>query len=105
MNHSYLREAYIELAYLYYEDKQYQNAYIYLKNALSILNKNDSYINEEFAWNSFVYDLMSICCFNLQKYDEALMYVREALKLDKNNLRLQLNLEEMEKHINKKSDN
>ena len=69
------------------------------------VNKNDSYINEEFAWNSFVYDLMSICCFNLQKYDEALMYVREALKLDKNNLRLQLNLEEMEKHINKKSDN
>ena len=93
----YLREGYIELAYIYYEEANYQLAYDYLKQALKIKEKSNSYINEEFAWNSFVYDLLSICAFNLKLYDEALENVKQALNLDKNNLRLQLNLEAMEK--------
>ena len=96
---SYLRESYVELAYLYYEEKDYLNAYYYLKRALEIKNKSDSYINEEFAWNSFVYDLLSICAFNLKLYNEAIDNIKIALEKDKNNLRLQLNLEEMEKYI------
>jgi len=96
----YLREAYVELAYLYYEDKNYQNAYIYLKKALEIKDKSNSYINEEFAWNGFIYDLLSICAFNLQKYEEALQNIKIALEKDKNNLRLKINLEEMEKFAN-----
>ena len=35
----------------------------------------------------------------------ALENVKKSLEFDKNNLRLQLNLEEMEKYVNKKSDN
>jgi len=96
---SYLREGYIELAYLYYEEKDYLNAYYYLKKALEIKSKSDSYINEEFAWNSFVYDLLSICAFNLELYEEAVNNIKIALEKDKNNLRLQLNLEEMEKYV------
>jgi len=96
----YLREAYVELAYLYYEEGNYQNAYIYLKKALDIKDKSNSYINEEFAWNGFIYDLLSICSYNLEYYEEAVEYVKFALELDKNNLRLQINLEEMEKLIN-----
>lgn len=95
----YLREAYIEIAYLYYELKQYNNAYIYLKKGLEIKEKSNSYINEEFAWNSFVYDLLSICAFNLGLYNEAVDNIKIALELDKNNIRLKLNLEEMEKYI------
>ena len=95
----YLRESYIELGYLYYEEKDFLNAYYYLKRALEIKIKSDSYINEEFAWNSFVYDVLSICAFNLKLYDEALEYVKIALNMDKNNLRLKLNLEEIEKYV------
>jgi len=95
----YLREGYIELAYLYYEIENYEEAYKYLKLALKIENKSNSYINEEFAWNSFVYDLLSICAFNLGCYEEAVESVKIALDKDKNNLRLQINLEEMEKFI------
>ncbi len=60
----YLREGYVELAYFYYEEGNYQEAYNYLKKAFE--------------------------------------YVKLALDKDKNNLRLQLNLEEMEKYITNK---
>ena len=95
----YLREGYIELAYIYYENKDYLKAYDYLRKALEIKNKSDSYINEEFAWNSFVDDLISICAFNLGYYEESVEYVKKALEKDPNNLRLQLNLEYMEKFV------
>ncbi len=99
----YLRESYIELAYIYYEEKNYLDAYINLKRALEIPSKSKTYINEEFAWNSFPYDLISICAFYLGYYEEALYYVSEAIIRDPKNLRLQLNLEQMEKYV-KKSD-
>lgn len=95
----YLREGYVELAYLYYEEEDYHNAYNYLKEALKIKEKSNSYINEVFAWNSFIYDLLSVCAFNLEYYEEAVENVSKALELDKNNLRLQINLEEMEKYV------
>lgn len=95
----YLREAYVELGYLYYEKENYYKAYEYLKKALKIESKSNSYINEEFAWNSFVYDLLSVCAFNLEYYEEAYANIKKALELDKNNLRLKVNLEEIEKYV------
>lgn len=96
----YLREAYVELAYLYYTEQDFNNAYIYLNKAMDIKNKSDSYINEEFAWNSFIYDLYSLVAFELKKYDEAYESIKKAYELDKNNLRLQMNMEYIEKFVN-----
>ena len=95
----YLREAYVELAYQYYLDNDYNKSYNYIKQALNIKEKSESYINEVFAWNSFVYDILSICAFNLEYFDEAVDAVKKALELDSDNIRLQMNLEEMEKYI------
>ncbi len=95
----YLREAYVELAYLYYEKEDYPTTYHYLKKALDITKKSDSYINEEFAWNSFIYDLIGFCAFKLGYYHEAVDYTKKALDMDKNNLRLQMNLEIMENYL------
>ena len=92
----YLREAYIELAYLYYLEEDYNNSYVLLKRAFEIENKSNSYINEEFAWNSFIYDLMSTVTFNLKLYKESLINIKKAYKLDKNNIRIQMNLEIIE---------
>lgn len=95
----HLRESYVEIGYLYYMKKEYLNSYFYLKKALEIDKKSNSYINEDFAWNSFVYDLISICAFNLKLYKEAFEYEKIALSKDKNNLRIKLNLEIMESYV------
>ncbi len=95
----YLRESYVELAFMYYEEGNYKKAYDLLNEAFKIKEKSNFYINEEFAWNSFIYDLYSLCAFKLEKYEEACNSVKKALQMDKNNIRLQLNLEEMEKYI------
>lgn len=95
----YLRESYVEIGYLYYEEKDYLKAYYYLKKGLEIDKKSDSYINEEFAWNGFIYDLLSICAFNLKLYKEALDNAKKVLEKDKDNIRLKVNLGLMERYV------
>ncbi len=95
----YLREAYVELAYIYYEEEDFYIAYEFLKKALLIEKKSNSYINEEFAWNSFIYDLYSYSAFKLEHYKEALDYIKIALEKDPNNLRLQMNLSLIEQYV------
>ncbi len=100
----YLREGYVELAYIYYEEEDYYTAYDLLNAAFKIKEKSDNYINEEFAWNSFIYDLYSICAFNIEHYEEALDSVKKALEIDPNNIRLQMNLSLMEQYVPNKKD-
>lgn len=95
----YLRESYIELAYLEYEMGKYMEAYVLLKRAFEINNKSISYINEEFAWNYFPYDLMSICAFNLKLYNESYENALKAFEKNKEDLRLKVNLELIKKYI------
>lgn len=95
----YLRESYIELAYLEYEMEKYMEAYVLLKRAFEINNKSISYINEEFAWNYFPYDLMSICAFNLKLYNESYENALKAFEKNKEDLRLKVNLELIKKYI------
>lgn len=100
----YLREAYVELANLYYEEKDYQNAYKYIKEASMIKGKNKTYINEEFCWNTFFYDLYSIIALNVGETKEAIDNANKALELSPDNERIKKNIEYM-KEILKKSGN
>ena len=59
----YLRDAYVELALLYYELHDYGNMIKYCHQALRIKEKKDTYINEVFSWNYTIYDLLSIGFF------------------------------------------
>lgn len=88
----YLREGYVELANLYFQEKNNEKAYFYLKEASKIKEKTKTYINEEFCWNAFFYDMFSIVAYNLGKKEEAIDYVNKALEFDSNNERLQKNL-------------
>lgn len=96
----YLRESYVELANLYYNNKNYQKAIELLDKAFLIKEKSESYINEDFAWNGFIYDLYSICAFYLNKKDIALDYSNRAISLSnderilKNNEIIKLKLHE-----------
>ena len=87
----YLRDAYVELAKLEYDLKNYTLAIEYLTNALKITYHSKNYINEPFSWDSTIYDLLSICLYNTKRYKEALFYINKAIDMDSKNERLQSN--------------
>ncbi len=97
---SYLRESYVELAQLYTDQKRYEEAYQLLKEAFLIKEKAPIYINEAFAWNDYIYELAGIICFNLKLYPESLMYMNEALKLNKDSERIKNNYKIIEEFLN-----
>lgn len=88
----YLRDQYVELAFLYDELNNYSLVITYLKKALKIKNHEKVYINEVFSWDNTIYDLLSISYFNLGLYKESLRYIKKALKMKPNDERLKENL-------------
>lgn len=88
---SYLREGYVELSQLYTDQKRFEEAYDLLTKAFLIKEKPPIYINEAFAWNDYIYELMGIVCFNLKLYPESLSYMGKALKLNKDSKRIKEN--------------
>ncbi|MDE5540047.1 MAG: glycosyltransferase [Bacilli bacterium] len=97
---SYLRESYVELAQLYVNQNRYNEAYELLNKAFLIKEKAPIYINEAFAWNEYIYELMGIVCFNLKLYPESLSYMGEALKLNEKSERIKNNYDFINKTIN-----
>lgn len=98
----YLREGYLELAFLEYEEGNYEVAYSYVKKALEILEKSDSYINEVFAWDYHVDDLLSILAFHIGNYEEAYEAEKRAHDLNPNDERIKGNLEILSKYVKNK---
>ncbi len=96
----YLRDAYMELAILYYEQENYEKVYMYLKQALKIRTHQKTYINELFSWNETIYDLLSIACYNLNYLPEALYYIDKALEINPNNERIKNNKLLIDKVLN-----
>lgn len=83
-----LRDPYVEAALLYYKLDDYVNVEKYCLKALQITTHQKTYINETFSWGNTIYDLLSISCFNLGKYNYAIYFVNEALKYTPDNQRL-----------------
>ena len=96
----YLREPYVERAYIEYKFGNWDYAYKLLNNALEIKERGKSYINENFCWDSTIDDLLSICCFKLNKFKESLLHINNAIKLNPDDERLKENKLLIEKHIN-----
>ena len=97
---SYLRESYVELAKLYCDEQKYEEAYNLLTKAFLIKTKPHIYINEAFAWNDFIYELMAIVTYNLKLYPESLENILKAISLNPNNTRLKNNYEIINKKLN-----
>ncbi len=95
----YLREAYVELAFLEYRFNNWEKVYNLLNKALEIKERGKSYINENFCWNSTIYDLLSISAFYLNKPEESLRNIDIAIELDPKNQRLIENKKIIEKKI------
>ena len=87
----YLKEGYAELMILYYELNDYNNAINYGIKALQINNNNKSYISENFSRNEYIYDILSLCFFNLGHKKIGLKFLELAIEENPNNQRLQEN--------------
>ncbi len=97
----YLREGYVELAGLYYEEKNYEKSYHYLKQASLIKEKPKTYINEDFCWNSYFYDMLSISAYFIGKKEEALENARMAHQLNPLEKRIENNIKLIEEKLKK----
>ena len=83
-----LRDGYVELGLLYYYEKNWLESINYLIKALTIKQKELVYMNEVFSWDNTIYDILSIDYYNLNLYDESLLYVNKALEYNTQDKRL-----------------
>lgn len=101
---SYLRESYVELAQIYCDDKKYIEAYELLRLAYLIKEKAPIYINEAFAWNDYIDELMGIVCFNLGYLPESLLYMKKALEKNPESKRIKENYTIINNKLNPNSE-
>ena len=99
---SCLREGYVELAQIYLNQDRAEEAYELLECAFLIKEKAPIYINEAFAWNDYIYELMGLVCYNLKLYPKSLLYMQKALELAPDNERIKSNCELINNIINEK---
>jgi len=90
----YIREPYIQLAFIAYEHADWPTVYYAVAKALEIKSKNIfGYPNDPRAWDSNIYDLGSIACYYIGFYVKALEYAQIALTMSPDDERLKKNLE------------
>ncbi len=97
----YLRDPYLEMALLEYENKNWEQIEKYCQEALKITSHTKSYINEPFSWDHTVYDLLSLSCYYQNKLTEALQYIDQAMAISPHNERLQNNRQLILASLNK----
>lgn len=89
----YLREGWIELGILEYENKNYNDSIYYIEQGLKIKVHTKTYINEKFCWNETPYDILSICYYNIGNYSKALENIEKALEINPKEERILKNKE------------
>lgn len=93
----YLREPYMDLAFMLYLQGEWEGVLYFTACALAITQRPRSYICEASAWGSLPHDLRSMAFYRMGAYDQAVEEVRKALAIEPGNERLRKNLEFMEK--------
>jgi glycosyltransferase involved in cell wall biosynthesis len=86
------REAWVDLAFLYYEQKSWAACLASCRRALSITEKPLEYLCDAIAWGSAPFDLAALAAFNLGMFEDARRYGKEALMLCPDDERLKLNM-------------
>ena len=87
----HLREAYVELAFLLYEQEQWDGVLYFTGCALEIRQRPRTYICEAAPWGSLPHDLRAIAFHRTGRLEQALEEARAALALEPGNDRLRGN--------------
>lgn len=86
------REARVELARLYYQREQWSECLGAAEGALAITERSFDYLSESWAWGSEPHDLAALACYNLGRYEEALVHGEAAAAFSPEDERLRGNL-------------
>lgn len=86
------REAIVDLALFYYDEKKWKDCYNTAKKAIRVSQKPLEYLVEDFAWGYIPFDLAAISAYYIGKNDDAILYGKKALVVDPKNKRLKNNL-------------
>ena len=89
----HLREPYIDLAMLLYQEEAWEGVLYFTDCALSLRERPGSYICEAAAWGSLPYDLQAMAFWHTGRTQEALQAAEAALELEPGNERLRANVE------------
>lgn len=87
----YLREPYLDLAMLLYEDREWEGVLYFTGCALKITEWPRTYISEAEAWGSLSYDLRAVAYYYTGRFAEALDAAKKALDMEPDNERLKNN--------------
>lgn len=97
----YLRDPFVELGLLYYQEQKYDRAIQALHQALQIEKNQKSYINESFCYDGTIEDILSICYFEMGILEESYRYVVMANKMKPSEERILKNKELIENELEK----
>lgn len=88
----HLREPYLELARLLYEEAEWDGVVYLCRQALAITDRPQTYICEAEAWGSLPWDLLSLGLYHTGRRAEALEAARQALALSPEDGRIRDNV-------------
>lgn len=94
----YLREAWLETAEFFYEQKNYYGVITFAEQALKVKHRTDTYITDSAAWGEKPYDLLSIAFYYTGSIEKAIESARTAIEFSPNNERIRKNLEFFQKN-------
>lgn len=80
-----VREPYLELSAVYFEEKDFLNCALTLTNMLKITTRELNYMSSPVPWGSLPYDLLSLSYYELGDIKKAIYYVDKALELNQEN--------------------
>lgn len=95
----HLREPYIDLALLLYEQEAWDGVLYFTGCALSITHRPRTYICEAAPWGSLPYDLRAVAFYHTGHFSQALEAAQAALALEPENERLRGNVDLLNRMI------
>lgn len=94
----FLREPYVELVRLMYDEKDWEGIFHMVNEALKIKERSN-YINEISSWDYTLYDYGAIVCYNLGLKEQALKYAKQAHDMNPSDERLETNYNLIKKDL------
>ncbi|MDR3240181.1 MAG: glycosyl transferase family 2 [Clostridiales bacterium] len=99
---SSMREPYIEMALLAYEEQDWQSVFYFARQALKIREKSQCFVNMGYAWDHTPDDMAALGCYYLGMTEQALKHAKNALALAPGDERLQNNVRWIKTAMEKK---